>query len=121
MADLFDFAEIMAICMEDGFDDLDAPVMRVTDEDVPLPYAANLEKLALINAGRRREGRSGKSAIVKTIGSAGEGDIALVRHYWPLQLRPAFDALMAIDDAFADIVATSSEPDPRRYSAGLVA
>nr|WP_294850846.1 pyruvate dehydrogenase complex E1 component subunit beta [uncultured Sphingomonas sp.] len=43
-------SEIMAVCMEDGFDDLDAPVMRVTDADVPLPYAANLEKLALINA-----------------------------------------------------------------------
>jgi pyruvate dehydrogenase E1 component beta subunit len=45
-------SEIMAICMEDGFDDLDAPVTRVTDEDVPLPYAANLEKLALIDAAR---------------------------------------------------------------------
>ncbi|MES2001734.1 MAG: pyruvate dehydrogenase complex E1 component subunit beta [Pseudomonadota bacterium] len=43
-------SEIMAICMEDGFDDLDAPVMRVNDADVPLPYAANLEKLALIKA-----------------------------------------------------------------------
>jgi pyruvate dehydrogenase E1 component beta subunit len=41
-------SEIMALCMEEGFDDLDAPVLRVTDEDVPLPYAANLEKLALI-------------------------------------------------------------------------
>jgi len=41
-------SEIAMICMEEGFDDLDAPVMRVTDEDVPLPYAANLEKLALI-------------------------------------------------------------------------
>jgi pyruvate dehydrogenase E1 component beta subunit len=43
-------SEIIAICMTEGFDDLDAPVMRVTDEDVPLPYAANLEKLALIKA-----------------------------------------------------------------------
>jgi pyruvate dehydrogenase E1 component beta subunit len=43
-------SEIMAICMEEGFDDLDAPVVRVTDKDVPLPYAANLEKLALIKA-----------------------------------------------------------------------
>ena len=43
-------SEIMAICMEEGFDDLDAPVLRVTDADVPLPYAANLEKLALIKA-----------------------------------------------------------------------
>jgi pyruvate dehydrogenase E1 component beta subunit len=41
-------AELMAIAMEEGFDDLDAPVLRVTDEDVPLPYAAKLEKLALI-------------------------------------------------------------------------
>jgi pyruvate dehydrogenase E1 component beta subunit len=41
-------AEIMATAMEDGFDDLDAPVLRVTDEDVPLPYAANLERLAII-------------------------------------------------------------------------
>ena len=43
-------SEIMAICMEEGFDDLDAPVMRVANEDVPLPYAANLEKMALIKA-----------------------------------------------------------------------
>jgi pyruvate dehydrogenase E1 component beta subunit len=43
-------SEIAAICMEEGFDDLDAPVVRVTNEDVPMPYAANLEKLALINA-----------------------------------------------------------------------
>jgi pyruvate dehydrogenase E1 component beta subunit len=43
-------SEISAICMEEGFDDLDAPVKRVTDKDVPLPYAANLEKMALIKA-----------------------------------------------------------------------
>jgi pyruvate dehydrogenase E1 component beta subunit len=41
-------SEISAIAMEDGFDDLDAPVLRVTNEDVPLPYAANLEKLAIV-------------------------------------------------------------------------
>lgn len=45
-------SEIIAICMEEGFDDLDAPVMRVCNEDVPLPYAANLEQLALIDAPR---------------------------------------------------------------------
>ncbi len=43
-------SEIMALCMEEGFDDLDAPVIRVTNKDVPMPYAANLEKLALINS-----------------------------------------------------------------------
>ena len=42
-------SEIVAICMEEGFDDLDAPVIRVTNEDVPLPYAANLEKIALVS------------------------------------------------------------------------
>lgn len=40
-------SEISAILMEQAFDWLDAPVIRVTAEDVPLPYAANLEKLAL--------------------------------------------------------------------------
>jgi len=45
-------SEVISICMEDGFDDLDAPVMRVCNEDVPLPYAANLEKLALIDSAR---------------------------------------------------------------------
>jgi len=43
-------SEIAAIVMEEGFDDLDAPVLRVTNVDVPLPYAANLEKLALVTA-----------------------------------------------------------------------
>jgi pyruvate dehydrogenase E1 component beta subunit len=45
-------SEVMAICMEEGFDHLDAPVLRVCNEDVPLPYAANLEKAALIDAER---------------------------------------------------------------------
>ena len=49
-------SEIVTICMEEGFDDLDAPVIRVCNEDVPLPYAANLEKLALIDAARIAEG-----------------------------------------------------------------
>lgn len=45
-------SEVAAICMEEGFDDLDAPVTRVCNEDVPLPYAANLETLALVNANK---------------------------------------------------------------------
>ena len=40
-------SEIAAIVMEHAFDWLDAPVARVAGLDVPLPYAANLEKLAL--------------------------------------------------------------------------
>jgi len=47
--------EIVTICMEEGFDHLDAPVLRVCNEDVPLPYAANLEGLALIDAVRIAE------------------------------------------------------------------
>jgi pyruvate dehydrogenase E1 component beta subunit len=43
-------AEIAAIIMEHAFDYLDAPVLRVAGVDVPLPYAANLEKLALPQA-----------------------------------------------------------------------
>ena len=49
-------SEIAAICMEEGFDDLDAPVLRITNEDVPMPYAANLEKLALLNAAKIVDG-----------------------------------------------------------------
>ena len=40
-------AEIAALMMEHAFDDLDAPIVRVAGEDVPMPYADNLEKLAL--------------------------------------------------------------------------
>ncbi|UWI83426.1 pyruvate dehydrogenase complex E1 component subunit beta [Wolbachia endosymbiont of Howardula sp.] len=39
--------EISTIAMEQGFDYLDAPVIRVTGQDIPLPYASNLEKKAL--------------------------------------------------------------------------
>ena len=44
-------AEIGMRIMEEAFDYLDAPVARVTGKDVPMPYAANLEKLALPNVG----------------------------------------------------------------------
>ena len=40
-------AEISALITEKAFDWLDAPVLRVTGKDVPMPYAANLEKFAL--------------------------------------------------------------------------
>ena len=40
-------SEIAAIMMEECFDWLDAPVKRVAGKDVPLPYAANLERLAV--------------------------------------------------------------------------
>ena len=40
-------SEIGFLLMEHAFDHLDAPVLRVTGKDVPMPYAANLEKLAL--------------------------------------------------------------------------
>jgi len=45
-------SEIVTIAMEQGFDDLDAPVLRVVNEDVPMPYAANLEKAMLVNSAR---------------------------------------------------------------------
>ena len=45
-------SELAMVAMEQGFDDLDAPVMRVCNEDVPLPYANNLEKAALIDTPR---------------------------------------------------------------------
>ncbi|MCC2102916.1 MAG: pyruvate dehydrogenase complex E1 component subunit beta, partial [Hyphomicrobiales bacterium] len=44
-------AEISAQIMTEAFDYLDAPVIRICGKDVPMPYAANLEKLALPNVG----------------------------------------------------------------------
>ena len=44
-------SEISAQIMEHAFDWLDAPVKRITGKDVPMPYAANLEKLALPTIG----------------------------------------------------------------------
>jgi pyruvate dehydrogenase E1 component beta subunit len=41
---------ISAVLMEQAFDDLDAPVINCTGKDVPMPYAANLERLALITS-----------------------------------------------------------------------
>ena len=40
-------AELAALMMEHAFDWLDAPVVRVTGKDVPMPYAANLERMAV--------------------------------------------------------------------------
>ena len=37
-------------------------------------------------------------------------DRDLVRQYWPVELRPAFDALFGIDDALADVVTSSTQP-----------
>jgi pyruvate dehydrogenase E1 component beta subunit len=42
-------AELSAVVTAEAFDYLDAPPLRVTGKDVPMPYAANLEKLALPN------------------------------------------------------------------------
>jgi 15-cis-phytoene synthase len=48
--------------------------------------------------------RPRRSAIVELT------DRDLVRLYWPVELRPAFDALFAIDDAFAEVLASSTQP-----------
>ena len=45
-------AQITSIIQEEAFDDLDAPVVRVGQADVPLPYAKKMEQLAKISAER---------------------------------------------------------------------
>jgi len=45
-------AQIVALIQEEAFDELDAPVLRVTQADVPMPYAKNLEVLAKPSAQR---------------------------------------------------------------------
>jgi pyruvate dehydrogenase E1 component beta subunit len=39
-------AQIVSLIQDEAFDDLDAPVLRVTQADVPMPYAKNLEQMA---------------------------------------------------------------------------
>jgi pyruvate dehydrogenase E1 component beta subunit len=45
-------AQIVSMIQEEAFDHLDAPVRRVTQADIPMPYAKNLENLAKPNAER---------------------------------------------------------------------
>jgi pyruvate dehydrogenase E1 component beta subunit len=45
-------AQITTLIQEEAFDDLDAPVLRVTQADVPMPYSKNMEKLAKPSAER---------------------------------------------------------------------
>jgi pyruvate dehydrogenase E1 component beta subunit len=45
-------AQIVALVQDEAFDDLDAPVVRVSQADVPMPYAKNLEQLAKPSAER---------------------------------------------------------------------
>ena len=45
-------AQIVALIQAEGFDDLDAPVRRITQADVPMPYARNLEKRSKPDAAR---------------------------------------------------------------------
>jgi pyruvate dehydrogenase E1 component beta subunit len=45
-------AQVVSLIQEEAFDDLDAPVLRVTHADVPMPYAKNLEVLAKPSADR---------------------------------------------------------------------
>jgi biotin carboxyl carrier protein len=45
-------SQIVSIIQDEAFDDLDAPVLRVTQADVPMPYAKNLEQLAKPSADR---------------------------------------------------------------------
>jgi pyruvate dehydrogenase E1 component beta subunit len=45
-------AQIVSLIQEEAFDHLDAPLLRVTQADVPMPYAKNLERLAKPSADR---------------------------------------------------------------------
>jgi len=49
-------AEICAQIVEQAFDDLDAPVLRVTGKDIPMPYAAKSGETGLAQGGGCRRG-----------------------------------------------------------------
>ena len=54
-------AQMAYIIQREAFDELDAPVMRVTGADVPMPYAKNLEQLAMPSAARVVEAVQGSA------------------------------------------------------------
>ena len=56
-------AEVVARVIEHAFDYLDAPPLRVHQEDVPLPYAANLEALSLPGGRQDRRGRESGDGV----------------------------------------------------------
>jgi pyruvate dehydrogenase E1 component beta subunit len=58
-------AEVIALVAREAFDDLDAPPERITNLDVPMPYATNLEQLVLPSAARVVE------AVRELTGTAG--------------------------------------------------
>ena len=111
-------SEIIAIAMTEGFDDLDAPVLRVTDVDVPLPYAANLEKLALIKASRG--GRGGEGRLL-SLSDGSIDDRLTALEATPADVRPAFAALWNLDLALADVVRDDRRPEAWCDPPGLVA
>ena len=102
-------SEIIAIAMTEGFDDLDAPVLRVTDVDVPLPYAANLEKLALIKASRRGRGGEGGHLSLSAALDSDRLSVALAAAC-RRDVRPAFATLWNLDLAWPTWSRPSSEP-----------
>ena len=71
-------AEISARIMEHAFDYLDAPVVRVTGKDVPMPYAANLEKLALPSV----------AEVVQAAKAVTTGDAMTTTNSKPSRFRP---------------------------------
>jgi len=71
-------AEIAARIMEHAFDYLDAPVLRVSGKDVPMPYAANLERRAALGG---RGGRGRQDCLLSVIHGGSQGAaVASGRH-----------------------------------------
>ena len=69
------------VMMEQAFDWLDAPVARVAGVDVPMPYAANLERLALPQADRHR--RRGQGRLLPLTPDAGGGGTMPIKILMP--------------------------------------
>ena len=89
-------AEIAARIMDHAFDYLDAPVARVSGKDVPMPYAANLEKLALPNVA---EVVAAAKAISLSVSSmAGPNEQPLPPDVIDHEGAQHLDGVLAVDD-----------------------
>jgi len=84
-------SEIAAIVMEECFDWLDAPLKRVAGKDVPLPYAANLERLAVPQV----EDIVAAAREVRTASRLGRARAPKGQQHMPIEIRmPALSPTM---------------------------
>jgi pyruvate dehydrogenase E1 component beta subunit len=118
-------AEVAARIMEHAFDYLDAPVARVSGKDVPMPYAANLEKLALPSVAEVIDLRTLRPMDIETVIASVKktNRCVVVEEGWQQSGVGAEVAARIMEHAFdyldAPVARVSGKDVPMPYAANL--